>query len=279
MPFSVFGYSDSLQSIYSTSYYTRDNNGKSQIQTGINGSLMDGDFTYSASQSWENKDGANSSNINAGYQGSKGSITAGYSYSSQMKTFNMNANGGMLLHSGGLTLTKNMGESVALVYLPDAPNVSINNGSSYSDWRGYGIAPYLSDYKRNSISIDPTTLPDDVDVAQTNINIYPSKGAVVPVKFATKRGYQVLMTLIKNNVNVPFGAIASLQNTSDSYSSIVGDSGLVYLTGLPEKGKLLVKWGESTEKQCEVRFDLANIELEADQPIRQVTYTCTPVKL
>lgn len=37
--------------------------------------------------------------------------------------------------------------------------------------------------------------------------------------------------------------------------------------------------GESTEKQCEVRFDLANIELEADQPIRQVTYTCTPVKL
>ncbi|EMF4671339.1 fimbrial biogenesis outer membrane usher protein [Providencia stuartii] len=279
IPFSVFGYSDSLQSIYSTSYYTRDNNGKSQIQTGINGSLMDGDFTYSASQSWENKDGANSSNINAGYQGSKGSITAGYSYSSQMKTFNMNANGGMLLHSGGLTLTKNMGESVALVYLPDAPNVSINNGSSYSDWRGYGIAPYLSDYKRNSISIDPTTLPDDVDVAQTNINIYPSKGAVVPVKFATKRGYQVLMTLIKNNVNVPFGAIASLQNTSDSYSSIVGDSGLVYLTGLPEKGKLLVKWGESTEKQCEVRFDLANIELEADQPIRQVTYTCTPVKL
>ncbi|MEX6001476.1 FimD/PapC C-terminal domain-containing protein [Providencia vermicola] len=51
------------------------------------------------------------------------------------------------------------------------------------------------------------------------------------------------MTIIKNNSPVPFGAIASLQHTTDNYSSIVGDAGLVYLTGLPEKGKLLVKWG------------------------------------
>ncbi|EMN4127927.1 MULTISPECIES: fimbria/pilus outer membrane usher protein [Providencia] len=278
IPFSIFGHSESLQSIYSTSYYTRDNNGRSQIQTGINGSLMSGDLTYSASQSWENKDGVNNSNINVGYQGSKGSVTAGYSHSSETQTFNMNANGGLLLHSGGLTLAKNMGESVALVYLPDAPDVSINNGSARSDWRGYGIAPYLSDYRRNSISIDPTTLPDDVDVAQTNINIYPSKGAVVPVNFTTKKGYQVLMTIIKNNSPVPFGAIASLQHTTDNYSSIVGDAGLVYLTGLPEKGKLLVKWGESAEKQCTVSFDLTNVTLDVDQPIRQVTYTCAPVK-
>lgn len=85
------------------------------------------------------------------------------------------------------------------------------------------------------------------------------------------------MTIIKNNSPVPFGAIASLQHTTDNYSSIVGDAGLVYLTGLPEKGNFSLN-GESAEKQCTVSFDLTNVTLDVNQPIRQVTYTCAPVK-
>jgi outer membrane usher protein len=54
----------------------------------------------------------------------------------------------------------------------------------------------------------------------------------------------------------------------------VGDAGQVYLTGLPETGELLVKWGETAAQQCQVKFDLRHVDVSTDMPIRQVTYTC-----
>ncbi|HHR6046261.1 TPA: FimD/PapC C-terminal domain-containing protein, partial [Providencia alcalifaciens] len=111
---------------------------------------------------------------------------------------------------------------------------------------------------------------------QSNTNVYPTKGAVVKANFRTRIGYQVLMTLKHGAKSVPFGAIATLitDNRADNMSSIVGDGGQVYLTGLPETGKLLVKWGDAAAQQCQVNFDLRHVDVSADMPIRQVTYPC-----
>ncbi|EMI5492729.1 fimbrial biogenesis outer membrane usher protein, partial [Providencia stuartii] len=124
--------------------------------------------------------------------------------------------------------------------------------------------------------LDPSTLPQDVDLAQSNVNVYPTKGAVVKASFATRIGYQVLMTLKQGAKHVPFGAVATLisDNAAETISSIVGDAGQVYLTGLPEKGELLVKWGETLAQQCQVSFDLRNLSISTDMPIRQVSYRC-----
>lgn len=145
-----------------------------------------------------------------------------------------------------------------------------------TDWRGYAVSPYLLDYNKNSIGLDPSTLPMDVDLVQSNVNVYPTKGAVVKASFTTRIGYQVLMTLKQETKYVPFGAIATLvsDDGAETINSIVGDSGQVYLTGLPENGKLLVKWGEDAAQQCQVNFDLRNLTMSADMPIRQVSYRC-----
>ena len=130
---------------------------------------------------------------------------------------------------------------------------------------------------KNSVGIDPTTLPEGVDVTHSNVNVYPTKGAVVKVDIATRVGYQVLMTLKQQNQQpVPFGAIASLMNgaAEDEISGIVGDMGQVYLAGLPEEGELLVKWGNNSDRQCTVKFTLTHLTISPDNPIRQATYTC-----
>jgi outer membrane usher protein len=36
----------------------------------------------------------------------------------------------------------------------------------------------------------------------------------------------------------------------------VGDSGQVYLSGLQDKGKLLVKWNDGAENQCQASYTL-----------------------
>lgn len=276
LPFSLFTQNKNLESIYSTYSMTHDNNGRTQNNTGLSGSLMNSKLSYSVSQSWGNQGQVANSNLNAGYQGDKGSISAGYSYSNVSQNINMNASGGFLVHSEGVTLARSMGDSVALISAPGASGVSVNGGVAVTDWRGYAVSPYLSEYNKNSVGLDPSTLPQDVDLAQSNVNVYPTKGAVVKASFATRIGYQVLMTLKQGAKHVPFGAVATLisDNAAETISGIVGDAGQVYLTGLPEKGELLVKWGETLAQQCQVSFDLRNLSISADMPIRQVSYRC-----
>lgn len=278
LPFSLFSHDTNMRAMYANYSVTHDNQGRTRNNTGLSGNVMNGKLSYGASQSWGNQGQIANSNLNAGYQGSKGSLSAGYSYSNTTQSINMNASGGVLVHTEGATLSRSMGNSVALVSAPGASGVSVNNGTAVTDWRGYAVAPYLSDYNKNSIGLDPSTLPSHVDLTQSNINVYPTNGAVVKANFTTRIGYKVLMTLKNGDKYVPFGAIATLISTdaANQTSSIVGDEGQVYLTGLPSKGDLMVKWGGSAEQQCQVSFDISTQTDTTDALIAQTTSACIP---
>lgn len=276
LPFSIFGPNSNYQSMYATASTTHDNKGRTQNNMGVSGSLSGGSMSYSLAQSFGNNSIATNTNANLSWQGSKGTLSGGYSYSNQDQALNINGSGGMLIHSGGVIFSGTMGDAMALVSVPDAPDVSVNNRRSITNAQGYALDPYLSTYSRNSIGIDPSTLPEDVDVVQTNINVYPTRGAVVKASFKTRVGYQALMTLKTDQGVVPFGAIASLlspQNGAEN-SSIVGDAGQVYLTGLPPVGKLRVKWGEEAHQQCLVAYDLSKLTVNAETALRQLTLSC-----
>lgn len=276
VPFSVFDYNRNYQAMFATSSVTHDNRGKTNNYTGVSGNLLDGKLSYGLNQSWGNQEQSSNSNGNVAYQGSRGSVSGGYSYSNTTQSMNMNLSGGMLVHNEGVTLSRSIGESVALVSAPDAIGTSINGKSAVTDSHGYAVVPYLTNYTRNSIGLDPTTLPDNVDLTRTNINVYPTKGAVVKASFATRVGYKVLMTLKNQHGVVPFGAVASLADTKqgEDISGIIGDYGQVYLAGLPEFGKLLVKWGRNTSQQCAAQFNLRKSMMTSDMAIRQITVNC-----
>lgn len=277
VPFSLFTNGSALQNSYVSTQTTHDNQGRTQSQAGITGSGAGGALSYSLMQGWGNQGETSSSSLNTGYQGSKGSLNAAYAYSTNSRTLNMNASGGVIAHSEGVTLSRTMGSSVALVSAPGAKDVAVTNGGAITDWRGYAVAPYLSEYSKNSIGLDPSSLPENVDLPQSNINVYPTKGAVVKASFSTRIGYQMLMTLRKGSGAVPFGATASLVNDStaqESNTGIVGDRGQVYLAGLPEAGNLLVSWGKSPDKQCRVNFTLKGQHVSAENPIIQTNGIC-----
>lgn len=279
VPFKIFGHYENLESIYATGSISHDNKGKTLNQLGLSGNALDSSLSYSLSQSFGNQNQTSVSNANVGYQGSKGSVSAGYSYSNDARSINVNASGGAVVHRGGITLSSSLGDSVALVKAKGASGAQLMNGNTTVDWQGYAVAPYLSNYMLNSVGVDPTTLPENVDITHSNANVYPTKGAVVEVDIATRVGYQVLMNLTQSNQKpVPFGAIAALMNTdsnkNDDMASIVGDGGQVYLAGLPEKGELLVKWGTTAETQCRVKFNAEQWQKNAENLIRQGVYTC-----
>lgn len=276
IPFSAFGYAPSLQNMYATTSFTRNNQGRTQGQTGISGSAFDQALSWGASQSVGNQGQTSVSNLNAGWQGSKGSLSAGYSYSRDSRTISINAGGGVLVHRDGVTFSRSMGESVALVSAPGATGVSVSGTTAVTDAKGYAVVPYLTAYGKNNVGLDPATLPEGVDITRSNLNVYPTKGAVVKADFVTRIGYQALITLKRASGIVPFGATATLngQTQGEENSSIVGDAGQVYLNGLPEQGMLKVSWGDGAERQCLAHFDLKDTRTTPERPVREIMASC-----
>ncbi|EGC4270881.1 fimbria/pilus outer membrane usher protein [Salmonella enterica] len=87
------------------------------------------------------------------------------------------------------------------------------------DFRDYG---YLSPYRQNKITLDPSTLPPDTAILQTDPSVVPTEGAVVPTNFKTLVGGRDLIKL----TGIPFGAVVTIAGQKD-VTGIVGDEGNV----------------------------------------------------
>lgn len=248
--------------------------GSTSNSVGLNGTALPGDnLSYSISQGYTSQGGGASGNASLDYRGGLGRVNVGYGYDSSQHRLNYGAQGGLLVHEDGLTLSQPLNETAVLVKAPGAKGVNVNNQTGVTtDWRGYAVVPYASIYRRNTISLDTTSLPDDVDMTITSQTVIPSRGAIVRADFKPNVGQRVLMTLLqREGAPVPFGAIVTDPDQNDN-GSIVGDNGQVYLTGMSGSGKLNVSWGNTAAQQCQVSYNLA--EQQAYSGIRLINGQC-----
>lgn len=283
VPFSIFNPSSSVvQDINANYSVTHDNHGRTSQQAGLGGSVLDNRLSWNASQSANNQGGGQSGNLGLGYSGDAGNIGLNYGYASSTQTWSANASGGVVVHPHGVTFSRSLGDSMALVEAPGADGVKLMSGNASTDSRGYTVMPYLQNYQPNTVSLDPTTLPDGVDLSEGSVTVYPTKGALVAAKFKTRVGRQAMLTLNYYGKPVPFGAIASLPGDDAENAAIVGDGGMVYLTGAPQAGVLKVRWGDTPDRQCAVNFDLGPLGKKKKDPdapsvtITQQTLSCEP---
>lgn len=247
-------------------------------RAGLSGSaLANNQLNYNVSQSVARE--THSTNLGASYRGRSGVLSAGYNRSNTQEQINYGLQGGILAHPYGITLAQDMGETATLIRAPGAANIKVNNQTGLStDWRGYAVMPYMSPYRRTDISLDPQGLGTNVALDQTSTSVTPTRGAVVLADFKTQRGHQVMMTLRKANGDyVPFGATAKLllDEGEQNNGSIVGDEGLLYISGMPDSGSLEVQWGRGADASCKVNFNLKSAsENQMDGVPLQVQSVC-----
>lgn len=285
VPLRLFGRASALSNSYASYQISHNNSGEVQQRVGLSGSGLDERLSWNVGQSRSSLPNSDaSSTFNLGYQGSKGMANMGYGHSSHYRSLNLNGNGALVIHPQGVTLSQILGDSLAVVSAPGAPGVRVMNGNVRTDSWGYAVVPYLANYQSNSIGLDPSTLPEDVDLTQSTMTVYPTKGAVVIAKFAPRIGLQALMTLDYQGKPLPFGTIVRVdKGDGEINSGIMGDAGQVYLSGLPEQGTLTAKWGEALNQQCRARFDFGREKPDAVKPaIRTLAVHCdamdTPAK-
>lgn len=254
-----FSMSIPLGRVWSNYHLTTDQHGRTNQQLGVSGTaLEDRNLNYSVQEGYGSNGVGNSGSVNLDYQGGVGSASLGYNYNRDGQQANYGLRGGVIAHSEGITLSQPLGESMAIISAPGARGAHvINNGGVEVDWMGNAVVPYLTPYRETEVSLRSDSLNNQVDLDTASVNVVPTRGAIVRARFDTRVGYRVLMNLTQaNGKAVPFGATATLLDTTKESSSIVGEDGQLYISGMPEKGALQVNWGKDQAQQCRVAFTL-----------------------
>lgn len=192
-------------------------------------------------------DQRSNSTLHLGWSGTYGQYEADYGYSPSGRNIGAGVSGGVIVHRHGVTLSQPLSETVTLVSAPGAAGVNVTGWPGVrTDGLGYTAASGMNNYQENIVSLDPTALPGDVEVTQTDVNVVPTAGAVVVAKFSTRIGARALVTLHHPDGSpVAFAAPVSAEGVEGSVGMVGGD-GQAYLTGLPVRGMLRVREGTGT---------------------------------
>lgn len=227
--------------------------------SGVYGTLLpDNNLNYSVQVG--NTHGGNTSSGTSGYsslnyRGAYGNTNVGYSRSGDSSQIYYGMSGGIIAHADGITFGQPLGDTMVLVKAPGADNVKIENQTGiHTDWRGYAILPFATEYRENRVALNANSLADNVELDETVVTVIPTHGAIARATFNAQIGGKVLMTLKYGNKSVPFGAIVT--HGENKNGSIVAENGQVYLTGLPQSGKLQVSWGNDKNSNCIVDYKL-----------------------
>jgi outer membrane usher protein len=192
-------------------------------------------------------DAYNNLSTNANYAAGVGLASAGASSSQEYRQYSLGFSGGVLAHENGIAFSQTLGETVALLDAKDAGGAAISNAAGAKVGQdGFGVIPYLSPYRRNRITIDPIGMPYDVELEESSTEVIPRAGAVVRAHLQTKPAEQnySIQLMDSDGRPLPFGSdVLAFENNHVIGS--VGQHGRAFVSGLQERGKLVVKANHS----------------------------------
>ncbi|MEY1424421.1 fimbria/pilus outer membrane usher protein [Morganella morganii] len=274
VPFSLFTNNTVSRSMVATYGMTRNNQNETTQQLGITDSAFDNKLSYGLYQNLNSAGNQYNASANASYNSDIATVSGGYSYSQDSQSLSANLSGGLVAHSDGITLSRQLGNTIAVISADGAATTQLNSYSSF-DRFGNAVAGHLNGFNANHINVNVDTLPENVTFKETSMTVYPTEGAVIKRRFNTKIGYQALLTITKDGKLPPFGAIARLNNTDDEINTgIMGNHQQLYMSGLPDSGELFIQWGQDNQ-QCTVKFSgIGKIEITPQSPIRMLNVPC-----
>lgn len=236
--------------------------GSTANTVGLSGTALQGEnLSWNVQQGYDNRDFASGS-TGLDYKGTYGEIYGNYDYDNNRQHLNYGATGSIILHENGITLGQAFSDSAILVKAPGAKGTRVTNDVGViTDFRGYTIVPNVSLYRKNDVSLDTETLPENVEINVSTATVVPTRGSITRAEFSGNTGARAILRLISGNGTViPFGAtVTYLSNKHDkNITGIVSDNGQVYMSGLDESGILMVQWGRSADAQCKAPYHLNN---------------------
>ena len=234
-----------------------DTHGHATQQAALYGTALENhNLNYTLQQGYDNRENAANTSASLTWRTGYGDLSGGYGHDKNSHRLDYGMAGGIVATRYGVALSQTLGDAIGLVRAPGASGVNVEGITNvHTDGRGYAVMPTLTAYHKNTLSLRTDTLGDDVDLEQNSQIVVPTSGAVVLADYKTHVGARVLIGLQHDGVAVPFGAQASVSGTDSaagtSNTGIVGDQGVVYLSGVPSPGILHARWQDNgVDYQC-----------------------------
>ncbi|WP_367351618.1 fimbria/pilus outer membrane usher protein [Achromobacter animicus] len=256
--------------VYASTSMQKGSDGSGSIQQSVAGALGAGNaFNYgvSAGRAMSSNGPANT-NIaaNASYRTPVAAVSANASTSSNYTQYGAGLSGGVVAYGGGVVMTPNSGETIAIVEAKDAAGARVLTSSGVRlDSKGRGVVSTLTPYARNSIELDPKGLPLNVELKATEQHVAPTAGAVVRLSFETEStGSAALLTVAtRSGEPLPFGA--DVRDAEGNSVGVVAQGGRILARGLKNKqGVLTVKWGANDGETCTFGYALPEQRSKAE---------------
>ncbi|BAN55757.1 MULTISPECIES: fimbria/pilus outer membrane usher protein [Pseudomonas] len=237
------------------SFDVRNNNGQISERASLSGGLLDNRLSYSTSLANDDQ-GRNSGGLSINYQGSQASVGMGYNEGNDYRSMSVNASGAVMLHGDGLAFGSHLGETMALVHVPDVAGVGVQNTSSArTNAQGYALVPYLRPYRLNSLVLQTDDLSPEVVIGNASQQVVPRRGAVVKASYEAEHVGRLVLTLRQaNGQPVPFGA--QVLDADGQSLGVVGQAGQALVsTRTTGPQTIRVLWGEASDKACTLHID------------------------
>ena len=231
-------------------------------QAGVSGTLLERrNLSYSVYAGTGSRDSGRFS-ANLSHRGDVGNVDFGFSRGAGYQRASVGASGGVVVHGGGITLSQPLQDTIALVEVPRAKNVQIQNQTSVrTDRRGYAVLPYLTSYRANRVALDTNSLGDDVEISDAVQELVPTRGAVLRARFNARRGQRMLVTVTRRGgALLPIGA--SVRDQADHEIAVAGTDGQVFLAGVQDgENRFKARWGSQPDEQC--AFSVSSVQVGA----------------
>lgn len=194
--------------------------------------------------------------LNASYNGSKASVRGSVSQGPGYTQSAIGASGGLVLHAGGLTAARTLGDTIAIVQAQGAQGAQLRNQLGvHIDSNDFAVVPYLEPYALNSVEIDPVNLSFDTALKSTSQRVVPRAGSVSLVKFETEKSYFLLLSLDAQSVqDLSFGAMVT--NERGDVVGSVGQGGKVEAHVSDPSGQLYVDIDGQQGEHCEITYQI-----------------------
>lgn len=233
-------------------------NGNTNYQSNLSGTAgQQNQLTYNTFAGYNQSDYGSSTQFggSADYKGSLSDIGGSVSRSNNYTQYSATAKGTILGYRGGVVLTPQQGETMAIVEAKGASGAEVIGGSGATvGWWGTTAVTSLTPYKNNNVLLDPHGMSADVELQSSSAKTVPRYGAITVLKFDTIVGKPLLVRgVMANSEPVPFGA--DVLDKQNKLVSMVGQNGQILLRGLPEKGSLTVKWGDEESQRCQLIYN------------------------
>ncbi|WP_246765975.1 fimbria/pilus outer membrane usher protein, partial [Pseudomonas syringae] len=231
----------------------RDSRGEYNAQAGLNGQVLgDRDTFYSVQAGRDSTSGS----FGAGKVSTStafGRFEAGYSQGQDYDAFSLSAAGSLVAHAGGVNLGQALGETFALVQVPDVGGARLKSFSNVETaGNGYAVLPYAQAYRTNWVSLDTRQLGADVDLENAITQIVPRRGAIPVVRFKANVGRRVQFELVRTDGSkVPLGA--SVEDEQGRALAVVDPGSQALVLSEQDAGSLWVRW---SDQRCQATFQL-----------------------